>query len=80
MNQNQPIIYAFFVGIDMSKKKFDVGVLNCKGEKVSHKVFNNNILGFEDFLVWVNTLTNNEETIFVMEHTGLYSRLLWFFL
>lgn len=64
----------------MSKKKFDVGVLNSNGLKVSHKIFNNNRLGFEDFLVWVKELTNSEETIFVMEHTGLYSRLLWFFL
>lgn len=80
MNQNCSISYAFFVGIDISKKKFDVGVVDSNGEKVSHKVFKNNRLGFEDFLVWTKTLTSSERTIFVMEHTGLYSRLLWFFL
>lgn len=80
MSQNCSISYGFFVGIDISKKKFDVGVLDSNGEKISHKVFKNNRLGFEDFLVWTKTLVSDEQTIFVMEHTGLYSRLLWFFL
>lgn len=80
MSQNCAINYGFFVGIDMSKQKFDVGILDSDGKKVSHKVFKNNCLGFEDFLVWTKALVADEQTIFVMEHTGLYSRLLWFFL
>jgi transposase len=80
MNQNYSISYAFFVGIDMSKEKFDVGILNSNGEKIAHKVFKNNYLGFEDCLIWIKSLVGDEQTIFVMEHTGLFSRLLWFFL
>jgi transposase len=80
MSQNCAINYGFFVGIDVSKQKFDAGILDSNGEKVSHKVFKNNRLGFEDFLTWTKVLVVDEQTIFVMEHTGLYSRLLWFFL
>ncbi len=80
MSQNCAINYGFFVGIDVSKQKFDAGILDSNGEKVSHKVFKNNRLGFEDFLTWTKALVVDEQTIFVMEHTGLYSRLLWFFL
>jgi transposase len=73
--------YLFFVGIDISKKKFDAGILDGTGKKVGHKVFINNPDSFLEFLEWVSTLTNgSSEVLFVIEHTGMYSRLLWFFL
>lgn len=73
--------YLFFVGIDNSKKKFDAGVLDDNGKKLGHKKFINGNDSFLDFLEWVCELTSgSSEVLFIMEHTGIYSRLLWFFL
>jgi transposase len=73
--------YLFFVGIDISKKKFDAAIIDLNGKKLGHKIFSNNQDSFLDFLEWVSLLTNSSSNVlFVMEHTGIYSRLLWFFL
>jgi transposase len=73
--------YLFFVGIDISKKKFDAAILDGVGKKLGHKIFLNKQDSFLEFLEWVSTLTNcSSNVLFVMEHTGIYSRLLWFFL
>jgi transposase len=70
----------FFVGIDMSKSKFDVGIIDNLGKKISHKKFNNNDLGFEDFLSWLSLTLNSKALFFCMEYTGIYSRKLWMFI
>lgn len=76
-----PIDYSFFVGIDISKKKFDAAIIDKNGKKLGHKVFVNDRDSFMNFLEWVTALTNGSSCVlFVMEHTGIYSRLLWFFL
>lgn len=73
--------YRFFVGIDISKKKFDAAIIDGNGKKIGHKIFNNNKDSFCDFLEWASKLTSGSSNVlFVMEHTGIYSRLLWFFL
>jgi transposase len=73
--------YLFFVGIDISKKKFDAAVIDGNGTKIGHKKMGNNSDSFSDFLEWVSSLTNGSSNVlFTMEHTGIYSRLLWFFL
>jgi transposase len=73
--------YSFFVGIDISKKKFDAGILDGNGKKIGHKKFINSNDSFLEFLEWVSELTGgSSEVLFIMEHTGIYSRLLWFFL
>lgn len=72
--------YSFFVGIDMSKSTFDAGILDGNGDKIGHKKFTNNQLGFESFLTWVFFTTNSQEILFTMEYTGVYSRKLWMFL
>lgn len=73
--------YSFFVGIDMSKKKFDSAIIDANGNRLNHKIFVNNPDSFMDFLEWVSKQTNgSSKVLFVMEHTGIYSRLLWFFL
>lgn len=73
--------YLFFVGIDISKRNFDAGILDCNGHKIGHKKFLNQKDSFLDFLEWVSNLTDgSNKVLFIMEHTGIYSRLLWFFL
>ena len=72
--------YAFFVGIDISKKKFDACIVNSEGKRVIHKVFNKSADYFDDFLIWVKGQTNTTNVLFLMEHTGIYSRLLWIYL
>ena len=72
--------YSHFVGIDMSKKKFDVAILDINGKKIGYKKFDNYVHGFEDFLNWVFDITGSKEILFTMEHTGIYSRNLWIYL
>jgi transposase len=73
--------YLFFVGIDISKKKFDAAIIDLNGKKIGHKIFSNNLESFPDLLEWVSTLVKGaSDILFIMEHTGIYSRLLWFFL
>lgn len=64
----------------MSKAYFDATVLDKNCLKSGHKKFNNSSLGFEDFLEWVQGLIQEGNPLFCMEHTGIYSRGLWFFL
>lgn len=80
MKQNESLEIDFFIGIDMSKSKFDVGVLDKFGNRLFHKIFNNNNLGFEDFLHWVSNSLDSDKCFFCMEYTGVYSRKLWMFL
>lgn len=72
--------YSFFVGIDMSKKKFDAAIMDLNGKKICHKKFDNCQLGFNEFLKWTISFCDKNITLFTMEHTGLYSRNLWIFL
>lgn len=67
-----------FIGIDISKKSFDLGLIkNLDMTNVVSSKFANKpegIVKLEEFLK-VNKLSK-EETIFCMEHTGIYCRLL----
>ena len=80
MKQNENLEIDFFVGIDMSKGKFDVGVLDKSSIKIDHKKFNNNDLGCEELLTWLTSTLNSGKLFFCMEYTGIYSRKLWMFL
>lgn len=71
--------YRLFVGIDVSKLTLDVGLVNLTGKKIGHKCFKNNPFGFESLLDWIRSHAEGEPII-CMEHTGLYSRKLQFFL
>ena len=59
------------VGIDISKLTFDVRIHSNQ----CYQVFDNNLNGFKKLIKWVEK--NNpiilEYTLFVLEHTGLYS-------
>lgn len=80
MEQSSTVKVDIFVGIDMSKAKFDVAIINNQGQKVSHKKFNNNNLGFDDFFIWLNGTVNSDSLFFCMEYTGVYSRKLWMYI
>lgn len=72
-----------FIGIDFSKKKFDVTFFernNINNSK--HESFENNTEGCKHLLKWINAQTNTSESewLFCGEHTGLYSVLLAEFL
>lgn len=65
------------VGIDVSKKKFDVALLN-EG-KLKHKALNNDTKGFEILAKWLQE-HNASDAHICMEATGVYGDLLAEFL
>ena len=72
----------FFIGIDVSKPHFDVSLLvvvdHIKGGVISER-FNNTIEGITKFGKWLHSkkVGFNEDTLLVIENTGIYHRLLW---
>jgi transposase len=64
------------IGIDISKKKFDVSISNLKTKKVN-KVFNNDHRGFEQLK---SMLPEESEVIAALEATGCYGENLTRFL
>lgn len=72
-----------FIGIDFSKSKFDVCVLESLDQQnISQASFENSPIGYKDFLKWTSRQSkiNREDWRFCGEHTGLYSRELADFL
>lgn len=65
-----------FVGIDISKLKFDAQMLI--NDKSHHRVFENNLSGCKAFLAWINKYS--QDAWVCMESTGHYSELLADFL
>jgi transposase len=67
-----------FIGIDISKDSFDFALIkgNVVSTMLTDKVSNNHsgIVKLEEFLKRQDL--NMEETLFCMEHTGIYCRLL----
>src|SRR5580765_3750281 len=71
----------FFVGIDVSKQTIDVAFIMQQDDEKTQpcwKVFENNEKGFYEMQVWLqnNQVPFNENSLFVIENTGLYHRLL----
>jgi transposase len=66
------------IGIDMSKSKFDVFIYSNK----MSEIFENTFKGFSHAVKWVtkNNTAKQEETMYVFEHTGLYSENLALYL
>jgi len=68
-----------FIGIDFSKEKIDVSVVNSDMmEQIGYNVFPNDLSGYENMLEWIGTLTDipNEKWQFCGENTGIYCQLL----
>lgn len=66
--------FTCFVGIDISKKTFDASIyVEGKNAFALHQAFEQTQPGYIDFLTWLqdqNLLL--EDTLFCMEHTGIY--------
>jgi len=65
-----------FIGIDFSKKTFDVSFFEKDGTgEVYYSQFENNSDGFKRLIKWIslNTRIKKEEWLFCGENTGLYS-------
>lgn len=68
--------FKHFVGIDISKEYFD-SVLLSPSKISMHNQFSNNLKGIKQFLKWLKSeQINMEETLFCMEHTGMYGKIL----
>lgn len=66
-----------FIGIDFSKSKFDVSVIeNTEQKSYAQATFENAEKGFVELLKWVGKQSKikREDWRFCGEHTGLYSR------
>ena len=65
------------IGIDISKLTFDVRIHINQ----SYKVFENTKKGFNQFIRWVrkNNEFKEENTLFALEHTGIYSEQITLF-
>lgn len=66
------------VGIDISKLKFDARIHSNQ----MFETFENSLKGFKQLVKWhlKNSSYSSEQTLFVFEHTGLYSHQLSLFL
>jgi transposase len=70
--------YAFVVGSDISKESLDVCLIRVADKQFCHQKFNNNMQGFQKMKIWLKGYGCELEmdTLFCMEHTGLYTRRL----
>jgi len=74
----------FFLGIDVSKPFFDVAsmaVVNHEKQAIQTGHFDNSEAGMKSFGKWLksNKVTMDENSLLVIENTGIYHRLLWAF-
>lgn len=72
-------VLNFFIGIDISKLFFDVALLKASDPgQIAHRQFKQSITGFSEMKEWLKkqTVLLNEETLFCMEHTGVYNTAL----
>ncbi|MCD7915362.1 MAG: transposase [Tannerellaceae bacterium] len=65
-----------FIGIDFSKKTFNVNMFSeSKIDVVSYRQFENSFKGFKELISWIKSISSLDRGhwIFCAEHTGLYS-------
>ncbi|WP_294348076.1 IS110 family transposase [uncultured Sphingobacterium sp.] len=77
-------ITKYFTGIDVSKPYFDASllcVIDHQKQQIQTLRFDNTIQGLKEFHKWLKKykVTMNENTLLVIENTGIYLRLLWMF-
>jgi len=75
---------CFFLGIDVSKLWFDISlmpVVNYQKQQTITERFDNTIDGMALLKKWlkVQKVTFDDDTLLVIENTGIYHRLLWKF-
>jgi transposase len=74
----------FFIGIDVSKLTFDAAIwviINHEKQDIKTEQFQNSASGLKEFHKWLKSLkvTFDENTLLVIENTGIYHRMLWAF-
>ena len=74
----------FFLGIDVSKEWFDISlmtVVNFQKQPMITERFDNNLEGLGVLKKWlkIHHVKFNNDTLLVIENTGIYHRLLWKF-
>ena len=74
----------YFIGIDVSKHTLDVAFIVNELSSLSKPVwkqFNNTLQGLQQMKCWLTEMhvPLSDETIVVIENTGIYHRLLWQF-
>lgn len=74
----------FFIGIDVSKPYFDVSLLVVRDhvkQGIETARFDNTAEGIKQFEKWLKShkVAMNEQSLVVIENTGIYHRLLWAF-
>lgn len=74
----------FFIGADVSKPYFDVALLsvvNHQKQPVLAERFDNTIEGLKQFKKWlkIQEVSFDQNSLFLIENTGIYHRLLWAF-
>jgi transposase len=75
---------CFFLGIDVSKLWFDISLMPVvnyqKGQMITER-FDNKIEGLHLLKKWLKEqkVTFDDDTLLVIENTGIYHRLLWKF-
>jgi transposase len=67
-----------FIGIDVSKETFDLAVIKDNDvSQISQKVFSNDLKGFKELNKWLKQQkVAYRDTVFCVEHTGYYSKLI----
>ncbi len=70
-----------YIGIDVSKLTIDVSIITQEGDH-DYRQFSNSVSDFKRLEIWLNKKAYfcYKETLFCMEHTGLYTRELLSFL
>ena len=64
--------FTSFVGIDISKLTIDVALLDVDGKHQGVKKFANSKSGFEHMYAWLGSHSVLKESLFCLEHTGIY--------
>lgn len=64
--------FTSFVGIDISKLTIDVALLDVDGKHQGVKKFANSKSGFEHMYSWLGSHSVLKESLFCLEHTGIY--------
>jgi transposase len=75
---------GFFLGIDVSKEWFDISlmaVINFQKQPIITERFNNTNAGLALLKNWLKTqkVTFDNDSLLVIENTGIYHRLIWKF-
>ena len=78
------IITKFYLGIDVSKLGFDLSLLvliNHEKQAMITERFDNNSNGIKNMKQWLkkNNVSFDNNTLLVIENTGIYHRLIWEF-